>query len=149
MKFLNAYAKQIEALKAEANAALFEHAKKTVVANVKRGVKLLDKEMPSWFKKINPDILDMSETHLCVLGQMWDPENTDDPDSSGFKRGLLYLGMDEEQAVEHGFAIFDGTFDHDDFALTNDQVADLDAFHEGEWKTLLTHRLSGPKKQAK
>lgn len=73
MKFLKHYEKQINALRAEANAALFEHAKKQISANVKRGVKLLDKELPSWWKRVNPDTLDMSETYLCILGQLWDP----------------------------------------------------------------------------
>jgi hypothetical protein len=38
---------------------------------VARGVKLLDRTTPDWFIKVDTDTLDLGNTILCVLGQVY------------------------------------------------------------------------------
>lgn len=69
--------------------------------NVNRGVKLLDKKVPSWYQKISPSLLQMHMPNTCVLGQ-------------ALPRGY-YLGADSinlDGSVEkerHGFTLVDGS----------------------------------------
>ena len=74
-------------------------------ARVSKGVKLLDKECPKWYKKVNLKKLDMHTGDGCVLGQVFGnyitgmkslkinvPDVSDDntADASDIKAGIPY-----------------------------------------------------------
>jgi hypothetical protein len=97
-----------------------EQARKDIDKAVARGVKLLDKKKPTWFKRIKLDRLDMPDAHACILGQVYAPAESSDPFSrgpAGFFIALERLGfykdadVDETMAVreaqKYGFALED------------------------------------------
>jgi hypothetical protein len=63
---------------------------------VARGAALLDRECPGWAARIDPDVLDLSHTRLCLLGQL----------HGTFGEGLARLDLrGEGRPCMHGFAI--------------------------------------------
>lgn len=38
---------------------------------VHRTAKLLDRQCPSWYRRVNPDSLDLGNWNLCILGQTY------------------------------------------------------------------------------
>lgn len=71
---------------------------------VQEGALLLDRELPGWYTKVNPDTLQMSSCTKCVLGQLYGSDNTV---GTGFDIGQEFLfGEDAEftdQAEKFGF----------------------------------------------
>lgn len=65
---------------------------KKLTKRVDRGVKLLDKKKPKWFKKIDLKNLDLNSESNCVLGQVYG-SYTDGCDKLNLNFG-----------IKHGFA---------------------------------------------
>lgn len=61
---------------------------------VDRGARLLDAEMPDWYTKINIDALQMHNSCLCVLGQLY---------GGNYTRGRQALGVEAGQSSAYGF----------------------------------------------
>lgn len=64
---------------------------------VKRGVDLLDREIPNWRDKIDVEILNLRNTKKCIIGQLY-PDNT-------FDDALEFIGIDWRIAGEYGFDV--------------------------------------------
>jgi hypothetical protein len=100
-------------------------------ACVARGAALLDEKLPGWHERIDLEILDLSETSVCVLGQLFEepikvplwvrqrfsaradaltagyPEEVADElvcDSNYFA-GVYVLGLGQADAREYGFNV--------------------------------------------
>jgi hypothetical protein len=98
-----------------------EQARKDIDKAVARGVKLLDKKKPTWFKRIKLDRLAMPDAHACILGQVYAPAESSDPFASGpagFFIALERLGFAVssladvsalQQAQKHGFNLAGGS----------------------------------------
>lgn len=70
---------------------------------VKQGMALLDEREPGWFRKIDTEILDLSNPKSCILGQAWRDKGGMD---LYFTTALTDLGMYDDDATEaHGFAL--------------------------------------------
>lgn len=76
-------------------------------ARVRRGARLLDRIRPSWTKEISVKKLDLSNCRLCVLGQLYTPEDDGRWHQSGYTIGLRHLEAKlksgEIDTVEYGF----------------------------------------------
>lgn len=112
-------------------------AKGEIRRQVRNGAALLDRELPSWRKKIDPDELDMVDGDRCVLGQLFNPTHDPDAADQGYCRGCAYL-FDETldgdaEAQGHGFANRDSYWDHEDFPFTDVQLLELDQLLHEEW----------------
>lgn len=59
--------------------------------SVQRGVGLLDRKMPDWYRRINTDRLSMISKSNCILGQLY----------GTYETGLYRLGCD---GPDNGFA---------------------------------------------
>jgi hypothetical protein len=70
-----------------------ETMKLTPRERVARGVKLLDRRVPEWHKKVKSENLDISNDEECVLGQIFGHYTT----------GFGKLVLESEEAVECGF----------------------------------------------
>lgn len=57
--------------------------------NVKRGAKLLDEKVPSWYTSINLDTLELSSCLECILGQLF----------GHYSDGLTELKIDFQNSI--------------------------------------------------
>ena len=65
---------------------------------VTKGAKLLDKKFPGWEKKIDPEILDMANPSVCILGQLHGDYAT-----GSVKLFPLSRTNAEDRAMRYGF----------------------------------------------
>ena len=63
--------------------------------NVRRGARVLDSINPDWYRKINPDILDIADYKRCVLGQLYE----------NFWYACKDLELSYESAIYYGFNV--------------------------------------------
>lgn len=79
--------------------------------NVQRGVALLDTKNPDWRKKIDPEILDLNECTLCILGQLYG--HYIDGVNELYMVYVAEGGCNNRTvwAAEHGFNLLDGEDD--------------------------------------
>lgn len=77
--------------------------KRTLGRRVSKGIKLLDKVKPDWWKKIDLRTFDMGEANYCVLGQSF----------GNFFSGLKHLNLTEEKSIKYGLQASDMGFGND------------------------------------
>jgi len=106
-------------------------------ALVTRGVDLLDAREPDWWLSINVGTLDVQNSRLCVLGQLY----------GDYDRGLAHLHLTLREAGAYGFAAstFDELFDRNDAYLGGRASPRSHAslrYREltGAWRATLEHR---------
>lgn len=88
-----------------------ELAAKVADQRVARGAALLDRALPGWAQLIDLGKLDLSDTTMCVLGQLFEDrleEKAAAPEfcDSNFAVGRHVLGLDGLAIVQHGFDKF-------------------------------------------
>jgi len=88
-------------------------------ARANKGAKLLDRENPNWFKKVDVERLHIPSPSRCVLGQVY----------GLFSIGLDALHMPLHRTTEHGF------------------VHSLFGNQEKAWKKQIEMRLNPPPKK--
>lgn len=72
---------------------VLEHTKKELTACAKRGARFMDTHCSKWSNDVNPDIVDIHYSTLCVLGQKY----------GGYAEGTQRLGLSALQAFKLGF----------------------------------------------
>jgi hypothetical protein len=80
----------------------FVEVQDTPAMRVARGARLLDTVSPGWWLRVDPDILDMSSSWACTLGQLYGAAS---PDETPFAHGMRRLGLDRDadEDVQFGF----------------------------------------------
>ena len=68
--------------------------KEDIVEFVEKGVELLDKAKPDWYKEIDMEAFYISSCQQCILGQLF----------GNYTDGTIMLGV-SGHAYEHGFDI--------------------------------------------
>jgi hypothetical protein len=58
-----------------------------------KGAALLDKRLPGWRDKVEPETLQLRWCSSCVLGQLF----------GAYDRGIELLGLNDQEAREYGF----------------------------------------------
>lgn len=77
------------------------------------GAELLDDMAGDWYCLVDPDTLDMRDTSLCILGQVY----------GGYMNGMqeigavagIYLTGDRDMQVKYGFDLSVDEYYHSDF----------------------------------
>lgn len=68
--------------------------KSSIDACVDRGVALLDRERPDWWRYVEPSALDVQDEFRCPLAHAF---------KTDYRSGQRRLGLDDAEAYEHGF----------------------------------------------
>ncbi len=63
---------------------------------VSRGVKLLNRVKPGWFRKVRPRKLNMADCWECILGQLFGEYTTGQSE--------LFKWWDTVKSIKHGFS---------------------------------------------
>jgi hypothetical protein len=137
-----------EKLIARGTALRFRLAKEELQVSVERGAALLDRELPSWRKKVDAVYLDLEDCERCVLGQIWNPTRADHDSRKmhSYGQGMTYLfseSWDDHDGQSHGFTNRDDywldTFEgHETFPFTCEQLKELDVLVNEMWRAHLT-----------
>lgn len=120
--------------------ARFLLAQETLKQQVRKGIELLDKELPAWRTKVDPARLDMQFGSTCVLGQMFDLGRDKHANHTGYARGIWFLfGSDENdgRGQEHGFLNSANYWDHDIFPFGLPRLKALDELLYSLWREQL------------
>lgn len=130
------------ALVAKGTEARFLLAQETIKEQVRRGIELLDKEMPAWRTKVDPARLDMKLGSSCVLGQMFNLGRDEFSQQSGYERGLWFLFGHPLPAgsglgQEHGFVNNAVYWEHDIFPFGLPKLKALDELLYSLWREQL------------
>jgi len=97
-----------------------------IARRVAKGAALLDEKRPGWDAAIDLAALDLGSCHLCVVGQLFGPEQEYGLDEGPFGYGLNALGIPRFREGEYGF---------DRHAIA-EEFADITA----EWRKLIVAR---------
>lgn len=78
----------------------------TVEERAAAGASLLDREVPGWADKVDPDLIDLQSGQDCVLGQVFrvpgeleDPACRTDGNLNGYEQGSKVLGFGATSVV--------------------------------------------------
>lgn len=109
---------------------MFGRKKDKIEGRVSKGMALLDRARPGWYRNINLNRLNISDGRACALGQVY----------GGYTEGSFRLGLDHRSVREHGFQISMTTlplvgWEREYAALTE------------EWKRQIETRLDAEREQ--
>ncbi len=97
---------------------------------VAKGAALLDEKVPGWRERIDLDMLDTVSPYGCVLGQLFEENDSLFGFRAGYWPGLRALGIPESPVTEP--AAFG-------FAAETSAIRDYRALDD-EWKRVITER---------
>jgi hypothetical protein len=109
--------------------ALAADAVPDAVAFVARGVALLDEREPGWDQLVNVDVLDMADTHRCLLAQTWTGPTERFVSPYTLHSLALFPDDDGSEAAAHGI----------DSGLDGPSLEELAA----EWERVILARRAG------
>jgi hypothetical protein len=114
--------------------------RKLINLAIARGVKLLDRRRPAWFKRIKLDQLDLANPRFCVLGQVYEgPHRLMAP---GFTLGRLKLGIFYRRGASpyYGFSI--------PLDVSNEHGPESYSFMTEQWARIIARKQRAAKKKA-
>lgn len=104
--------------------------------HVSLGATLLDRAEPEWAAMVDVDGLNLNETDLCILGQIF----------GTYDKGLQALNMAEgTSAALHGFNLHETLVSQDNDDLWNTYMKKLAEFWKEEIKSRLCESLQDDK----